>query len=346
MVMKNKLASVADTIDQRLKTVFDHAFSRESNDFFNPVPPLEINLELQALTLRGGKRLRPALMVAAYELFDDNALENDTLLDAACAMELLQSYFLIHDDIMDGDSVRRGGASVHASLQQKTGDAHMGVYLGILAGDLGVALHEWVLSQLSCAPRTRQRLHQLFSRMHMDVVMGQTLDLQGTASPEDIVSRKTASYTTVGPLCCGAAIGGATEHQLAQIAAMARPLGVAFQYRDDLIGMFGDEKVAGKPVGSDLRNGKRTLLLTDAIAHLTDDDRDTLTSLLDTSPLNDDALTRALALIEKSGARARCEKRIDILCQEVLGALSSLTLRKTGTAFLEWLTRLLAYREM
>ncbi|MBN2714926.1 MAG: polyprenyl synthetase family protein [Deltaproteobacteria bacterium] len=344
--MKDKFAAIANIIDVRLATVFKSAFESDRHPLFHVVPPLEINTELKALTLRGGKRLRPALMVAAYELFNDEALDDCALLDAACAMEALQSYFLIHDDIMDGDTVRRNGPSVHASLQQKTGDAALGLHLGILAGDLAAALHEWILARLDCDAAIRTRVQRIFSRMHMDVVLGQALDLQGNASPEDIVLRKTASYTTIGPLCLGAALGGATDSDLAHMAELARPLGIAFQYRDDLIGVFGDEKVAGKPVGSDLKNGKQTLLLTDTLAHLEAANRAALLSLIEAAPQSSDAVTGAMEIIDRSGARARCEHRIDKLFSTVAAHLQTLAAREPGKSFLLWLARLMAYREM
>ena len=352
--MQKKLASVVHAVDERLNRVFENAFTGESRDLFEPAPALTINDELKGLTLRGGKRLRPALMVAGYELFcgsdrdnaPKNALNDDALLDAACAMELLQSYFLIHDDIMDGDPVRRGGPSVHASLQKQTGSSQMGIHLGILAGDLASAIHEWLLAGLDCDDGRKQRVQRIFSRMHMDVVFGQTLDLQGDASPEEIVLRKTASYTAIGPVCSGAVLGGASSADVQKVAALARPLGIAFQYRDDLIGMFGDEKVAGKPVGSDLRNGKRTLLVVDALNHLGVEDRETLQNMFGHAQTDEDAFHQAMTLVGKSGAKERCEKHIDSLCREVETALQQIAVNESGKSFLLWLTRLMAYREM
>jgi geranylgeranyl diphosphate synthase, type I len=344
--MKKKFASIAYVIDERLESLFHDVFNNENyHPLFFPVPPLEINRELEALTLRGGKRLRPALMVAGYELYREGALQNAALLDAACAMELLQSYFLIHDDIMDGDPMRRGGPSVHSSLQRKTGHNELGMHLGILAGDLGCAFHEYLLSGLDCADDVYRRVQQIFSRMHMDVVMGQTLDLQGSASPREIVQRKTASYTTIGPLCLGAALGGADDEGLEQIAALARPLGIAFQYRDDIIGVFGDAGVAGKPVGSDLRNNKRTLLVEDAMTHLGAEDREALKGILRSKSLSDGDIERALTHIERSGARGRVEQRIEMLCGEVEKGIESLSGLESGKTFLRWLNRLLAFRE-
>lgn len=344
--MKKKFASIAYVIDERLESLFHDVFNNENyHPLFFPVPPLEINRELETLTLRGGKRLRPALMVAGYELYLEGALQNAALLDAACAMEVLQSYFLIHDDIMDGDPLRRGGPSVHASLQRKTGHPELGIHLGILAGDLGCALHEYLLASLECSDDVYRRVQRIFSRMHMDVVMGQALDLQASASPREIVQRKTASYTTIGPLCLGAALGGANDEALEQIAALARPMGIAFQYRDDIIGMFGDAGIAGKPVGSDLRNNKRTLLVEDAMTHLNAEDRKALKEILKSDTLRDAEVQQALALIKRSGARERVEQRIETLCAEVEKGIQAVAGLESGKTFLLWLNRLLAFRE-
>ncbi|MBN2528737.1 MAG: polyprenyl synthetase family protein [Deltaproteobacteria bacterium] len=343
--MKIKLNRIAQAVQDRLKIVFQSVFDIEQKDLFYPVPPLEITTEIEALTLRGGKRLRPALMVAGYELFSDNALNDNALLDSACAMEMLQSYFLIHDDIMDNDPVRRGGPSVHASLQQKTGNRELGIHLGILAGDLACAVCEWLLARLDCTAEKRRRVQEIFSRMHMDVIFGQSLDLIGNAAPDEIVQRKTASYTTIGPLCCGAVLGGASETEVRHMAELARPLGIAFQYRDDLIGVFGDSTVVGKPVGSDVKNNKHTLLMENALKHLDESNATALKHLLEKKNMSESDIASALALIEKSGAKGSSEAHISELFKTVETSLEALTFREDGGAFLLWLSRLLAFRE-
>ncbi|MCC6875734.1 MAG: polyprenyl synthetase family protein, partial [Sandaracinaceae bacterium] len=213
------------------------------------------------LTMRGGKRLRPAVLVAAFRAVAPEWHPAEVV-DACAALELLQTYLLIHDDWMDGDDERRGGPSVHAALREAHGDTHLGDALAILAGDLACA-QAWELLALGgdVPPARRREAIAVFATMQHEVVIGQQLDLIGTADISRMQQLKTGSYTVRGPLLLGAALAGASPPQTASLEAYGAPLGEAFQLRDDLLGTFGDPKQTGKPAGNDLRVGKRTALV-------------------------------------------------------------------------------------
>ena len=227
---------------------------------------------LRALTMRGGKRFRPVLVAAAYEACAGEGAGgegrarslSEAVVCAGAAIELLQSYLLIHDDWMDGDDVRRGGPSVHALLRRTFGDASAGDAAAILAGDYAAALAQQALFAMPLASDRVVEAGRAFARIQREVIAGQLLDMRGEASDAHVESMhdlKTGSYTVRGPLALGAILAGASAEQRAALDRFAAPRGVAFQLRDDLLGTFGDPKATGKPAGNDLRRGKRTALV-------------------------------------------------------------------------------------
>jgi geranylgeranyl diphosphate synthase type I len=188
--------------------------------------------------MRGGKRLRPAALYAGFRAVSADASPDRTL-DASAALELLQTYFLIQDDWMDGDEQRRGGPAVHVALAQKRGDVQLGASLAFLAADLASGF-AWEL--LSVAPFPQGRLREalaIFGRTHFEVICGQQLDLLGHDDIALVHQLKTGSYTVRGPLCLGALLAGASAAQLEALERFGAPLGLAFQLRDDLLSAFG-----------------------------------------------------------------------------------------------------------
>jgi geranylgeranyl diphosphate synthase type I len=306
---------------------------------------LELVEAVERLTMRGGKRFRPALMTAAFRAVAPERDWTETL-DAGAALELLQSYLLIHDDWMDGDEERRGGPAVHAALRDAHGgDAHLGGSLAILAGNLASA-HAWELLTRDLIPEPR-RTHaiQVFLRMHQEVVFGQQLDLLGSRNVSLMQQLKTGSYTVRGPLALGAALADATDAQRRALEAFGEPLGEAFQMRDDLLGTFGDAAQIGKPVGSDLRAGKRTALIDalDEAAH--PDAAQAVHAVLGRADATDEGVERARAALVEGGARARVEARLDGLLRRATDALDDAPLHPPGTEMLRELADRLAVRD-
>jgi geranylgeranyl diphosphate synthase type I len=274
---------------------------------------------LRDLVLRGGKRLRAALLAAAYVACggEGGAL---AMTPAGAALELLQAYLLVHDDWMDGDAERRGGPSVPAVLRERLGgfaDA-----ASVLAGDLACGWAQMALFEVSFpADRVRRAAKEL-ARVQEEVVSGQVLDVACAAADarevEAVHALKTASYSVRGPVVMGAALAGADERILSSMAAFGDPLGVAFQLRDDLLGTFGDPRSTGKPVGSDLRKGKRTSLLVDARR---DPRAAALVERAARGNATDADVGAAVEVIAASGARGRVEERIAVLAADALKAL-------------------------
>lgn len=318
----NPFAALAKTVRRGVNARLDSYLDAEIARAAAIAPDVaEMVKALADLCRRGGKRLRPALLVAGFRAVDARA-DVSVALDAGVALELLQAYFLIHDDWMDGDEVRRGGPSVHALLTRQFKNRKLGEVSAILAGDYAVALATECLAQLELPGQVGARVFGCFARMQRAAVAGQQMDVLARAEDvEQVYALKTGSYSVHGPLELGALLAGAAPGTLRALERFSRPLGIAFQLRDDLLGAFGQAEDTGKPLGSDLVAGKRTLLVQTALSRLKGRDRRALSQVLGNAKARPSELVAALALIELSGARGIVEARVRELADEALQGL-------------------------
>jgi geranylgeranyl diphosphate synthase type I len=253
-------------------------------------PELDPLRELAGTLLQGGKRLRPAFCVwghvAAAGLPDETAPATlGPLLRAAASLDLLHVSALVHDDVMDGSDRRRGAPAAHRQFEGRhldagwLGDATaFGRAGAILLGDLLLMWSAELLQRSGVGAEALGRATPVAEAMRTEVTCGQYLDIIAQAQPlgadvrraldeaERVVEYKSARYTVQRPCQLGAALGGGDARLDAALAAYGSPLGRAFQFRDDVLGVFGDASVTGKPVGDDLREGKRTVLVAHAYA--------------------------------------------------------------------------------
>jgi geranylgeranyl diphosphate synthase, type I len=297
------------------------------------------------LATRGGKRMRAALVVAGFEACGEDAGKASgaghmgSLLRACdramLAVELLQVYLLIHDDWMDDDDVRRGGPAVHVALRERLGSKRLGDAAAILAGDLacGYAQEALLETELaaSAAPSPTARVlaaARAFAQIQVEVVTGQLAEMSSVPSVEVIHALKTASYTVTGPLAMGAHLAGASEARVAQLARYGRPLGIAFQLRDDLLGTFGDPSATGKPVGNDIRQGKRTALVAELRGHAASEAL--LSRVLGREDASDADVAEVVRAMEATGAKGRVEARVAELLAEARSALAAMGLPESS----------------
>lgn len=292
--------------------------------------------------LSGGKRLRAGFAVLGYrsirplDLHGEPRGELSAVLDAACALELFHAAALIHDDVIDRSDTRRGRPAAHrhfAALHRDTGlrgaSAHFGLSAAILLGDL---LQSWAdeLMQRACDAVDRatagrdaaSRARDHFNRMRSEVAVGQYLDVleeqQPGFAPESeqlerstrVLVYKSAKYSVEAPLLIGAALAGADGEQEGALSAFGLPVGVAFQLRDDLLGVLGDAAVTGKPSGDDLREGKRTVLVTLAREGLPPTQRRLFDEMLGDRELDGEQIEMMQRTIRDSGAVRRVEQMI------------------------------------
>jgi len=277
--------------------------------------------EIRRLALRGGKRLRPALVVAGLRTVSSSA-ELEPALDAGVALELLHTYFLIHDDWMDGDRVRRGGPSVHVALAERFHSEHKGNASAILAGDYAVALACDALARVEIPAERLRGAFLVFAEMQLGAVAGQQLDMVGRGKDVELgYALKTGSYTVEGPLKMGALLAGGKPATLQALSRYARPAGVAFQLRDDLLSLFGDPAQTGKPLASDLMAGKRTLLLRLALRRGKPPELSAIRKVLENPRAKVPALRDALSAIQATGAPEQVEQRIAQLSEQALAEL-------------------------
>jgi len=333
------LERVRPALDQALADSWESAREQHARFGLAVTAPLEA---ARALCLRGGKRLRAALVIAGYRVAG-GGFELAPCLPVCCAVELLHAYFLIHDDWMDQDELRRGGPAVHAALACQFGSAHLGAAGAVLAGDYTLALATRELARADLAPQRRAAVLARFVEMQLDAVVGQQLDVLGGSSRDgatssagnldDVYRLKTGSYTVLGPLQLGAALCDPPPQLGPALEAFALPLGIAFQLRDDLLGAFGDPARTGKPRGSDLIAGKRTLLLQAALSDPSA--RSALAAVVGNATAPPDAVERALDAIATCGARGSVELRIGELTGHARAALGRDAFDGTSRSLLE-----------
>jgi geranylgeranyl diphosphate synthase type I len=335
------LLDVKQRVDRRLAQFFEQKRSRARA---LSGPSEELVDALYDFTMRGGKRTRPAVLIAGHRAVARDT-DIDALLDACAGLELLQTYLLVHDDWMDQDGERRGGITLHRLFAERTGDAHTGASLAVLAGDLGNGFAIELVAGARVPDERRSRALSVFWEMQQDVVWGQQLDLLAYQDVALIQRLKTGSYSVRGPLMLGAVIGGASEAQRAALEAYADPVGQAFQGCDDLLGTFGAPEKTGKPAGNDLRAGKRTALIEEAERRLAESELAPLRAVLGKADASEAAVREAMALLERSGARRAVEERVERLCIQAEAALRKATFCDEGCALLQQLARKFAARD-
>lgn len=307
------------------------------------ISPASVTLIESIADLVGsGKRLRALLAWWGWQGAGGDA-HDPRIIEAGVALELFQAAALIHDDVVDRSDTRRGRPSVHRrfeSLHREAGwsqdPAHFGVASAVLTGDLALALSEEVFASSADATAFASTARTAFNTMRFEVMVGQYLDVLGEVDVHDVdpaearsrarivVEYKSANYSVVWPLAIGAVLAGADESTLEGLSRFSRPLGIAFQLQDDLLGVFGDPQLTGKPAGDDLREGKRTELIAHALDQLDEASSARLTDALGNPDLTDTEVTQIQDLLESSGARTALSSEVRELGEHALAALDQL----------------------
>ena len=335
------LAEIKQHVDARLVRYFEDRRARARQ---LSAPSVELVDALDDFTMRGGKRTRPAVLVAGHLAVSERT-DLQALLDPCAGLELLQSYLLVHDDWMDQDDERRGGATLHKVFADRTRDRHLGASLAVLAGDLGNGFAIELVAGASMPESQRSAALKVFWEMQQDVVWGQALDLVAFPDVALIQRLKTGSYSVRGPLLLGAVIGGANSVQAAALERYADPVGQAFQGRDDILGTFGAPEKTGKPAGNDLRAGKRTALIEEAEKRLGEADFGPIRKVLGKADASAAEIAAAQGLLEACGALAAVEEKVAKFCDEAQAALRNAGLTDEGTLRLVQLARKFAFRD-
>jgi geranylgeranyl diphosphate synthase, type I len=314
---------------------------------------------LEDFVLSGGKRLRPAFAYWGWRAVATGEPDPEVLL-LFSALELLHACALVHDDVIDDSSTRRGRptahihfAALHRDRNWRGSADRFGISAAILLGDLALAWADDIVFGADIPPEAQRRVHRVWADIRTEVLGGQYLDIvaeagaaESIASAMNVDTFKTACYTVTRPLQLGVAAAADRPDVQAVFDQFGTDLGVAFQLRDDVLGVFGDPAVTGKPSGDDLRSGKRTVLLAEAV-ELADKSDPLAANVLRSSigaQLTDAQVGELRDVIESVGALAAAEQRIAALTQRALATLAAAPINAAAKAGLSELAKVATNR--
>lgn len=297
----------------------------------------------------GGKHIRPAFVWWGHVAVAGEPADPMPLRQLAASLDLIHAGLLAHDDLIDSSDTRRGLPSLHRAAAELATPANQA--LGAAAAIFGgVLLLQWGEQLAERSGLLRPAARAAFDDLRNRVIAGQLADTWASAglplsgppgvgrtldhaeTVAEIDDLKTSSYTVVGPTRLGALAADASQRQLDALLAFAAPVGRAFQSRDDVLGVFGDETLTGKPTGDDLRQGKATSLVQRALELATPAQAARLRSVLGNQAATDDDLADARDIIESCGALAAVEAAIADDVARGLAALDAASLRPAGRA--------------
>lgn len=311
-VKLQEVAEVRSSVDDHLRSVLERRSLTATQ--LNPDYG-RLWDEIGRLMFAGGKRLRPYLTVLAYQAYGGANLA--AIVPAAAAQELLHLSLLIHDDIMDRDLTRHGALNVAGAYQAhysaRPDPEHRAASSAILAGDLILALAHHELYTSGFEAERLAAAARVFERAIFEVAGGQLLDMEADVAkggPEDslLVARlKTASYSFVGPLHMGATLAGAPATELAKLERLGLALGIGFQLADDMLGIYGEEAVVGKPIISDMREGKPTYIIRLTLDRAEGTEQAWLKTAWGKATATQADLEKVQGIIESTGVKAEVE---------------------------------------
>ena len=355
-------ADAATGVDPRLSTIRSETDALIANVLDREQPHLrDLGLAdhldtLRPLLLSGGKRMRAVFCHWGWRGAGGRGPGEDVVA-AGAALEINHSAFLIHDDILDRSDTRRGQPALHRSLATHHARhawhgeaASFGDATALTLGDLCFAWADELISQCTTADRQRAVV-ELYHRMYVDAVYGQVLELQIQADrdyqPERclrVATYKAARYMLTPPLRIGAVLAGAGEDLHRAYAAFGTALGEAYQLRDDLLGVFGDPAVTGKPNLDDLREGKPTVLFATALQRATASQRQELLAAYGRQDIDPATADRLRVLLRDTGAPDVVEDMIHARSRQATEALAAAPLTSEARDVLEHLAARALFR--
>ncbi|MEY4417658.1 MAG: hypothetical protein RIQ88_96 [Actinomycetota bacterium] len=336
----------------RVQEELDSFCDKQASDFAGISDDLLTVVDFTRSLLQGGKRFRALFcyyaFVASLKKREPSIEELGGIIGIAASLEMFHAAALVHDDLLDQSDLRRGSPAIHKRFEQLhqqknwAGSAErFGVAGSVLVGDLMLGWSSEIFGHAllsSSSKEVEAACRDEFSLMRVEVMAGQYLDVleenaaqtrsisEAVGRAEKVILYKTAKYSIEAPLRIGAAFAGAEQSELNIFTSFGIPLGMAFQLRDDVLGVYGDSVVTGKPTGDDLREGKRTVLVALTKEELEKKSPSMITTfeeLLTSRNLDAEQITFLQKLIQDSGALAKTERMISELGDRALEALSS-----------------------
>ncbi len=337
-----QLKQYKEKVDPELEIFFNEKIEKAKNIDSSSVEIIQL---LKEYTLRGGKRIRAAMVHYGYLCLSDQ--KQDQIIKASMCIELIQSFLLIHDDIIDKSDLRRGNSTLHKSYESicknkypNTDANHFSVSMAIIAGDILVTFANEILTKLDLEQEYKISAIRKLNQTTETVIYGQVLDVFSELKPitkkqvEQIQKLKTASYTIEGPLHIGALLAGANEQQLKILSDYGMALGTAFQIQDDILGMFGDEEKVGKPCDSDLKEGKQTLLILKALEKASEEQKDIIKSALGNPNLTKEQLEQVRQIIKQTSSLEYSQNLAKQLIEQAKSVIINYNFKQEGKDFL------------
>jgi len=340
-----------EKIDAKLEEFLDEKLKKSEKVSKSAKEVMEC---IKEFNLRNGKRLRPILTILSYMAFGG---KKSSILDAALAVELMESYLLIHDDIIDQDEFRRGYLTFHKIYENKAKKKNIpsqryGESMAIIAGDILSSLGSEAILGSDFPLKKKIKALEKFNKVMVNTCFGQILDMDyihtSNISEKDVLrlqELKTAIYTIDGPLQIGAILAGASEKKLKLLTEFAIPLGKAFQIKDDILGVFGDKKTIGKPNDSDIKEGKKTLLIVKALEKSNYEEKKNILKSLGNKGLKSEELEKIKKIIFKTGSLDYSKKVAENLISQAKINLKKLNLKKDYEKILDSLADYILGRE-
>ena len=323
-------AKINEILDKEIKKYDDNAF-------------IKLSLEELKRLSAGGKRVRGYLIKLGQLLFGK---DDDSYIELAAAIEIFQTAILIHDDIIDKADKRRGMDTINAKYE-----GHIGISRAICIGDLGYFISYSIISNLDISSDIKEEIMKVYSKTLYNTVNGEIIDvelpLKDTCYHKnmdekiiyDIYINKTAWYTIIGPMLIGAVSASMTQDQKEILIGAGKALGIAFQIKDDLLGLYSDVKTLGKTL-NDIKEGKQTIIYKYAIDKASKEELEMIKQYYGNPGVTSEGNEKIILLFEKLGAKANAEKLVEEYTKKGIEKINMLDV-KNKELFIEFANYLL-----
>jgi geranylgeranyl diphosphate synthase, type I len=355
MDAKQELQNYKQILDSELAAYFDRKIRKMKKVGASANSAIK---DIRDLTLAGGKRVRGAFMYWGYRAVGGS--ETEKIIEASMSIELTNIFLLIHDDVIDRDDFRHGVSTIHKKYERlaqrfykKVDARHFGNSMGIVIGDMAAAFGNEIIFNSRFGPeivlKALDKLQDIVTTTVSGEIFDVMLEAKGKASEREVLEvfeNKTAKYTVEGPLHLGAMLAGADKEVLKSFSGYAIPVGIAFQIQDDILGAFGNEKKLGKPVCSDLREGKQTLLIVRALNKANHSQKMLIKRLLGNKDVTDKEIEIFRQVVRDTGSLEYSQKMAKNLVQKGKRALENADINKEAKAFLAGIADYIVNREV
>jgi len=349
--MKKELYAYREMIDDTIKEYYSKEAKRRdyTSSFYR-----KLHANTEDFVLTGGKRLRPLLLLIGFLGYSPEGTDVKKALKVAASIEVLHSFLLVHDDIVDKDDMRRGKPAMHSRIAPHIPEGITSSEdIAIILGDM-MMFHSLDLALDSkIEPKRIVKALKVMTDSAINTAIGEIYDLldnnKSLTKTEFehilfVMTYKTSRYTISMPLAMGAILAG-SEKNPEDFEEIANLLGVAFQLQDDLLGVFGDMEKIGKSITSDIEEGKKTLIMKWLYDDSTEEEKKFILENLGKGEIGKEEFEKIKALIMEHGIKERIEKYIDEMLDEARVEAKGLAMNKKSTDLLLYLIDILAGRE-